>query len=713
MSRRLIHLAAVFFLGACLPLPSLLAQDSQDKGSDDEPLAVEEEVFVVGSKTDVSRQELEASVGYFAEERIRDDVITSIEDIFDRTANVFTGTAAIGAYSIRGVNNNGVSGSLNNSNALATVFYNQTALGLTSADYIKPSMFDVSSVEVLRGPQSSIQGPNSLIGAIFINATPAQFNRSNGRLLLEAGELGTLRVGVVQNLDLASDVFALRLIAETRQTDGDVTNITTGRDDVQRVDDQTYRMQGRFRPASRDDLFFDATLMRVDSDSNAFGLVVPQPGSDLFDRIQIYNVDDEYPSDLNLGNLLIDWQISDSWQFTSVTSVSDFGLDQAFDGDLTQFDFLSVVGFAEESLINQDFRLQFGGERVNALIGAYYSDAEYGAGFAGSGLFPDGMGGSMPISTATDNVEEIEQQALFGRVNWSITDSLTATVGVRLNREERTSINFADNNGFVSDLAASESFDQVIPNAALNYAISETTSIGASYGRGFQAGGIAFAVFLGQSAPYDEEFTDNFEVFVRHRTRGGKVTLNANAFAIDWTDQQVVATVPGGFPGFDDLIVNAGESSIQGGEIEFEWRPITPLSIFASVGLVDSEFEQFVLNGVDLAGQEFQQSPDYNISLGATFQARNGWFGGSTLSLVDDSYTEIAAPEITAVSERTLLSGRLGYGGDRWRAYVWGRNLLDDEYEVSLFDGRTFGFPGGYGRVGEPRTLGAGFEFNW
>ncbi|MEM1247529.1 MAG: TonB-dependent receptor, partial [Acidobacteriota bacterium] len=304
-------------------------------------------------------------------------------------------------------------------------------------------------------------------------------------------------------------------------------------------------------------------------------------------------------------------------------------------------------------------------------------------------------------------------QAVFGRVNWSLTDSLTATVGVRLNREERTSINFADNNGFVSDLSASETFDQVIPNASLTYAINEYTSIGASYGQGFQAGGIAFAVFLGQSAPYDEEFTDNFELFVRHRSRSGKITLNANVFAIDWTDQQVTSTLPGGFPGFDDIVLNAGESSIQGGEIEFEWRPISPLSIFASVGLVDSEFEEFVLNGVDLAGQPFPQSPDYNISLGATFQARSGWFGGSTLTLVDESYTEIAAPEVTTLSERTLLAGRLGYGRDRWRAYIWGRNLLDDEYELGLFDGRTFGLPGAYGRVGEPRTLGAGFEFNW
>ncbi|MEM1246280.1 MAG: TonB-dependent receptor plug domain-containing protein, partial [Acidobacteriota bacterium] len=401
MSRRLMNLTALSVLAAWLPLASLAAQDDQQEGPEDEQPAVEEEVFVVGSKSDVSRQELEASVGYFAEERIRDDVITNIEDVFDRTANAFTGTASFGAYSIRGVNNNGVAGAINNSNALATVFYNQTALGLTSADYIKPSMFDVSSVEILRGPQSSIQGPNSLIGAIFINATPAQFNNTNGRVVLEAGEFGTLRVGVVQNLDLASDVFALRLIAETRQTDGDATNITTGRDDVQRIDDQTYRLQGRFRPASRDDLFFDATLMRVDSDSNPFGLVLPEPGGDLFDRTQPYNVDDEYPSDLNLGNFLVDWQISDSWQFTSVTSVSDFGADQRFDGDLTAFDFLSVGGFIEESLLNQDFRFQFGGDRVNALFGAYYSDAEYNSGFFGNGIFPDGMGGIMPFNTTT------------------------------------------------------------------------------------------------------------------------------------------------------------------------------------------------------------------------------------------------------------------------------------------------------------------------
>ena len=145
-----------------------------------------EEIVVVGSKTNATRQELGTSVGYFNEARLQNDAIYNVEDVFVRTANAFTGTASFGAYSIRGVNNNGIVGSFNNSNALASIVVNQVALGISSGDYVKPSLFDAYSAEVLRGPQTSVQGPNSLIGAVYINYNKPSFEDPNeGTILIE------------------------------------------------------------------------------------------------------------------------------------------------------------------------------------------------------------------------------------------------------------------------------------------------------------------------------------------------------------------------------------------------------------------------------------------------------------------------------------------------------------------------------------------------
>ncbi|MEM7217370.1 MAG: TonB-dependent receptor [Pseudomonadota bacterium] len=696
-----------------LPLLVLAAGVSVPTLAQSEPAEISEEIIVVGSKTGSSRQDLGASVGLFDRERLTQDLIINTEDLFDRTANAFTGTTSFGAYSIRGVNNNGLAGAINNSNALASVVVNQVALGVASGDYVKPSLFDTATAEILRGPQSTIQGPNSLIGAVYINYAEPSFDDASGRILVEGGEFDTLRVAAHQNVVLSEDRLAARLTVERRQSDGAVDNTVTGSDDVQRTDDTSVRAQLLWRPQGTDALTVKATYWYNDSDANPFGLVIPPAGGDIFDREQPYNVEDEYPTEFHLGALEIGWQLNDAWRATSITGISSFDLNQRFDGDLTPFDFLAVSGLIDEELFSQELRLVYDGQRVNALFGFYFSDGDYTSGFAGTGIFPDGMGGVMPFNTTTENLENIQQVALYAQADWRVTDRLSLKTGVRLNREERDNDNFADNNGFISDLSASEEFDQIIPSVAVSYALTEQTSVGVSYARGFQAGGIAFAVFLGQSGAYDEEFTNNYEVFVRYLSADGRLLLNANAFFVDWQDQQVTATLPGGFPGFDDQVLNAGESELRGFEIEAEWQATDALNVFASIGLVDTEFEEFVLNGVDLAGTSFPNAPEYNVALGANLTLPSGWYAAGTLTLVDSAFTELAVPELTRTSKRSLLSGRIGYAADHWRAYAWGRNLLDDDYELGLFNGLTFGLSSAYGRVADPRTLGVGLEFNW
>ena len=209
------------------------------------------------------------------------------------------------------------------------------------------------------------------------------------------------------------------------------------------------------------------------------------------------------------------------------------------------------------------------------------------------------------------------------------------------------------------------------------------------------------------------QFTDNYELFVRHRTADGRLTLNANVFTIDWREQQIPYTAEGGFPGFDALIANAGRSALRGVEVESEYYVSSALNLFASLGVTDSEFIDFVLDGADLAGRAFPQSPAWNGAFGLGWRDPRGWFASGTFSYTDDAYTEIAAPAFTRVSGRRLLSGRVGYGRSGWSVYLWGTNLLDDQYELAAFDGRLFGLPGVYGRMADPRAVGAGVDFDW
>ncbi len=103
---------------------------------------------------------------------------------------------------------------------------------------------------------------------------------------------------------------------------------------------------------------------------------------------------------------------------------------------------------------------------------------------------------------------------------------------------------------------------------------------------------------------------------------------------------------------------------MRGVEVESEYYVSSALNVFASLGVTDSEFIDFVLDGTDLAGRAFPQSPSWNGAVGLGWRDPRGWFASGTFSYTDDAYTEIAAPLFTQVSSRSLL-GAVSATADR------------------------------------------------
>lgn len=672
-----------------------------------------ETVIVIGSKTGATRQELATSVGYFNAEKINNQTIFDIEDIVSRTANATTGSSISGAFSIRGVNIDGVAGSVNSSNALGSILINQVALGVSSGNYLKPSLFDAESVEVLRGPQSSLQGPNALIGSVYVNYKRPDFDGYAGIIRLEAGELGTQRHALMQNLVIVENTLAVRLALETRQSDGDVKNTTTGRSDVKRKDEKTVRLALRWQPMGDEDLIFDMSYQHNDSNTNPSGQVIAPPGGDLFDREQPFNVDEKFPSDFDLFSLESDWQINDSWSLKSVTGASDFSLGSYFDGDLSALDLLAVDAKIKENIFSQELRLTYDSNNITAITGLFYSNADYNNNISGNGVFPDGQGGIMPFVNISKANKNIIQKALFANLTWRLIENWEVILGSRFNNEKRDVDNYSNNNGIISNLSNVASFTQFIPSLTIAHDLNDELRIGALYSRGFQAGGIDFAFFKGQAVPYNEEFANNYELFLRYQSSDGQLLLNANIFYLDWFDQQVSETLPDGVPEFDDIIVNAGESTISGAELEAEWQPNDALELFASFGYVDAEFNKFIFNKVNYAGTSFPQSPKYTANIGGSYKSENGLFVSANYSYIHSTFSRLVSPDITQIKQRNLLSSRIGYQHDSWKAYFWGTNLLDDEYESILQDGRLFGINRPLGAAGTRRTLGVGLQLNW
>ena len=696
-------------LAGCLAVSAITAGIvSADDAANQDPVILDE-VQVIGDKVGRDLQELPTSTSVIDQTRIENEPIRNFDDILNRVANVQSeGLAQFGAFSIRGVNNNALIAGFNQSNLLATVSLNQVPLGGLTSDYLRPSTWDVSTVEVLRGPQSTLQGPNSMIGAIFFNYNRPDFT-TEGRLRAEYGELNTWNVAAYQNLPLSDDVLAARITLETRNTDGGIKGVVTGEDDIARIDERMVRGQLLYRPLGTEDIQFNLTSMFNRSDTNHQAHVTELPPYKLEDRKNLETYPGEYPADVWFNSLEAQIRINEHWDLVSVTGYTDLdGKEGLYDGDLLPPDFLSVRVELAEEIFNQDLRLYYSGERIRGLLGFYYSSADLSGRYDSSGFIP--LVGD--YSAIFDLAEDVTTAAVYGNVDYDVLDSLTLNFGLRYNYENRENSDKIIFNGFPSDLGGEADFSKLLPTASVLYRVNDDVNVGFKYSRGYRSGGFSAAPFLQQTSAFDAEIADDYELFIRSQFLDGRLTINGNLFYMDWRDQQIPVLPPGGIAGFDELTVNAGKTELRGFELEASARINSRLNGYLSVGYVKSEFKEFEYNGIDYAGESLPNSPEWTLSIGADYTHPDGFFAGGNFRWVDKSYSDLTSIDGTQMSERNILDAKLGYRGSNWSVYLWGTNLLDDFYETYVYDASLFGFDR-YAAVSTPRRLGLGAELEW
>ena len=242
-----------------------------------------------------------------------------------------------------------------------------------------------------------------------------------------------------------------------------------------------------------------------------------------------------------------------------------------------------------------------------------------------------------------------------------------------------------------------------LPKAALTRAWSTGLSTTFSYQKGYRAGGRSIAFVSQQVSDFDPEFTHNYEFALRARSTDRRWQANANLFYIDWRDQQVTALTDFGHE-FDTITVNAGESTLYGFEAQTEYWLIENLSVYGSVGLMRTRFDEFVDGALDLAGNQFPYAPNWSFVAGTSWRV-DEWVGDLHLAAQDDAFSERENDPRFHVGGRKLLNVRAGYQRERWGLFFFGRNLLDEAYLMQAWETTGLGFPLG-GRSGEPKTYG-------
>tara|TARA_R110002049_G_scaffold9747_12_gene48879 strand:+ start:1138 stop:3408 length:2271 start_codon:yes stop_codon:yes gene_type:complete len=725
-----------------------------------------EEVVVTAQKRSQSAQDVPIALNAFGEDMLRQMGASDFRDLTTMTPglSVGGGNDAFPAPYIRGIgtNDNGIGSDPSVGIYIDGVYASRKGGALSD-------LVDVQRVEVLKGPQGTLFGRNSIGGAISIVTQKPDTEAVSG--LLE-GELGNYDSRVAKglvNVPLIEDSLALRVSGVLRKRDGWQENVIDGNEGGKR-DRASTRL--RLLWNATDSLELDMISSWEDWDDTtiyADALIVPDspPVSDVAkntsDRKAVADGIDLYGNSANnQGPLLpildrtlwqhsmtLNWDINDWLSFTSLTAYRTYDTKTAGEYEGTEY-LVAQNEYSKESSdsYSQEFRLSGATDSIDWFVGVSGNWEENSMKFTIAGADPTGINGLNPFAEDSFVKSETDSYAVFGDAIWHVTDLLNVTFGARYSYDDKRihyenpfqedgaallggrgfimpiPIQFVDEAGNVdtSLTKLDESWDDFSPRLVVDYAVLDDAMVYASITRGYKAGAFntypsvitdtsapnLLDVVPAATEPVDPEIVTNYELGFKSTLLDGNMTLNAALYYFDYEDLQVFV-----INGFVTQLDNAGKASSQGLDFDMTWHLSPSWTLIANGAYMDSKYDDFVSGDTDYSGQSLLYSPDFSGSLAVDYHV--AMFGGEFRTYLAYAYKgdHYIDPDYEEGSYSTL-SGRMSWlsNDDTWELALYGSNLTDEAYLVSYIDqGQIWGFVGAQRNA--PRTYGASVTYRF
>jgi len=700
------------------------AADETDEASGDYML---EDTTVTATKTgETNLQETPIAITAFDAEALKTRNTFNLEDMADFSPN--TNVWADGTqnfYYIRGIGNDSNS-YLQEPNVGIYIDGVYMERGFSAfSDFV-----DVERVEILRGPQGTLYGRNTTGGAINI-ITKMPTDELTGNVSVEYGSFDKLRFDGSIAGPIVKDKVSGRLTISTSDWEGHY-DIVSGPTDQ---DNSLDAVRGSLDFKFSEDIDF---ILRADyqkyKDNTADGKLLTNTGiGGFYSRILnppgytppggFYDVkldrqnEREYKGSGLSGTLT--WKMPFDATLKSITSYRKFDQDVVEDSDGMDTEIFVNSADIDTKNFSQELQMYGTHDRLNWLIGGFFYNLTEDYVLLQE-IPPFGIEDTLTVDFKT------KVYALFGNLNYQLTDRLSLGAGLRYSYEKKdvsqADIVDIDGNSVINSGAISDDWDAFTPKIIGEFKAADNVLIYASIANGYRAGTFYPWNLDPISKKIDPEENWSYEVGAKSDWFDKRLRLNIAAFTSKYDDMQVNIVVmdSNGLP--ITGIQNAAKATISGVELEALAMPVKGLTLNAVVGYMDAKYDSFpnamdnTGNPTDLSGNQLSYTPEWQMSMGAQYVFDFGKKGFLTIrgdvSWMDKVFFNEYNDEDLTRDDLTLVNAFVRYetADSHWSVELYGKNLTDEEYYTSMgmLGGRDFydlsasmGLPATFGvRVG-------------
>ncbi len=694
-----------------------------------------ERIVVTANKVEENIQDVPSSISVIDDVELENLHATSLTDFAPYIPGLqvnSAGTPGQTSIALRGL-------SPITAGATVATYIDETPVGSSGNFQVSPSFeldllpYDIRRVEVLRGPQGTLYGANSVGGLLkYVTLDPSldtrEFHVGGGLSGVVNSDEPGWDVHISGNLPLAHDQVGLRASYTRNEIPGFIDNVVNGEKSINHGTQQGALIALLWQPNESVRLRVTALGQKIDSDNNGYVALDPKTKQPLFgDLTNEVFLDEPFTKTIGLIAATLDWNLG--WAtFTSATGYSNTKTDLRIDVTPTYGELPALLGLTGTGLSGFDLGLnldKFSQEirltskrdgRFLWQLGAFYT---YERGVQSQVLFLNQLDGT-PFAGLPELFKAVlpstyQEGALFGNASFKFTDRLSLAAGLRFSRNDQTFTEIASGILVPSGIFPSGSRENVF-----DYMVSPEFKLGkdqllyARIATGYQPGG-PNVILPGLPPSVASSSVTSYEAGLKSEFLDHRVLFDIAGYHIDWSDIQIGKTVNG-----NTGLVNGGAATSDGVELTAAFEPVKGLRFGLNGAYTNATLSNDAESLGGRAGDRLPFIPEFSGSATADYYVPLGkkWnaHAGAGFRWVGDSLTEVeSSSTVVRLDSYGALDLNADVSNDRWTIRAFVKNVTDERAYQEIFtitdlSGNALFLQG---VPIQPRTVGVEIDFKF